>query len=78
MDAADPILAFRPLSVREVEFKVGLVVAGEVVEGILESFLERDVFTPLLFDQAFASAEHIAVGLPVGCVIAGDAFMVIN
>src|SRR5476649_94323 len=69
MYVADPTLAFRSLSVREVEFKVCLVVAGEVVEGIFESFLERHVFTPLLFDQAFRLTQHVAVGSLVGCVI---------
>jgi hypothetical protein len=78
MYAADPTLAFRPLSVREVEFKVCLVVAGEIVEGIFESFLERHVFTPLLFDQAFPLAQHVSVDLLVGCVVAGDTFVVVN
>jgi hypothetical protein len=78
MYAADPTLAFRPLSVREVEFEVCLIVAGEIVEGIFESFLERHAFTPLLFDQAFPLAQHVAVGLLVGCIVAGDAFIVIN
>jgi len=78
MYAADPTLVFRSLSVRELEFKVCLVVAGEIVEGIFESFLEGHVLTPLLFDQAFPLAQYVAVGLFVGCVIAGDALIIIN
>jgi hypothetical protein len=45
----DPTLAFRPLAVREVEFEVGLIVGGEIAEGIPKSFLERHVATPGLF-----------------------------
>jgi len=59
----------------EVEPDVFFVVRFEIVEGIGEGLRVGANCHPLLLDQARTPAEHVAMRLPMGCVVAGDAYL---